>query len=195
MTHVSDASSWMRLPDLAAGPVCWLPLSREVPPRLGPAVAPANPVTGRRPCPLTAWMPLPNNGLRPEGIIALGSLVTYVLDRAVHAVQPVTPAALRRYRRIFTCAAHRPDRGGRAGGRRPPDAADLGAPSSPGRHVAVAGCYAGTVILTGVRRPDPSTVLEATRVRAKSGRARRGIPRTLRWLILPTVDGFRCRGF
>ena len=28
--------------------------------------------------PLTAWMPF-DNGLRPEPIIALGSLVTYVL--------------------------------------------------------------------------------------------------------------------
>ncbi|WP_029412233.1 arabinosyltransferase domain-containing protein, partial [Mycobacterium avium] len=38
MTHVSDASLWMRLPDLFAGIVCWLLLSREVLPRLGPAV-------------------------------------------------------------------------------------------------------------------------------------------------------------
>ena len=39
MTHVSDASIWMRLPDLIAALVCWLLLSREVLPRLGPAVA------------------------------------------------------------------------------------------------------------------------------------------------------------
>ena len=36
MTHVSDASIWMRLPDLIAALVCWLLLSREVLPRLGP---------------------------------------------------------------------------------------------------------------------------------------------------------------
>ena len=39
MTSVSDASIWMRLPDLVCGIVCWLLLSREVLPRLGPAVA------------------------------------------------------------------------------------------------------------------------------------------------------------
>ena len=38
MTHVSDASIWMRLPDLICALVCWLLLSREVLPRLGPAV-------------------------------------------------------------------------------------------------------------------------------------------------------------
>src|SRR6202048_1707773 len=35
MTSVSDASIWIRLPDLFAGLVCWLLLSREVLPRLG----------------------------------------------------------------------------------------------------------------------------------------------------------------
>ncbi|WP_238997251.1 arabinosyltransferase domain-containing protein, partial [Mycolicibacterium sp. CBMA 361] len=34
MTHVSDASIWMRLPDLVCALVCWLLLSREVLPRL-----------------------------------------------------------------------------------------------------------------------------------------------------------------
>ena len=38
MTHVSDASIWMRLPDLICALLCWLLLSREVLPRLGPAV-------------------------------------------------------------------------------------------------------------------------------------------------------------
>ena len=39
MTHVSDASIWIRLPDLACALICWLLLSREVLPRLGPAVS------------------------------------------------------------------------------------------------------------------------------------------------------------
>ena len=49
MTHVSDASIWMRLPDLICALVCWLLLSREVLPRLGPAVVvePAAAVGGR----------------------------------------------------------------------------------------------------------------------------------------------------
>ena len=51
MTHVSDASIWMRLPDLVCALVCWLLLSREVLPRLGPAVA-ASP---SRHCGRRAW--------------------------------------------------------------------------------------------------------------------------------------------
>ena len=35
MTHVSDQSLWIRLPDLIAGLLCWLLLSREVLPRFG----------------------------------------------------------------------------------------------------------------------------------------------------------------
>jgi arabinosyltransferase B len=43
MTHVSTASIWIRLPDLVCGFICWLLLSREVLPRLGPAVAASRP--------------------------------------------------------------------------------------------------------------------------------------------------------
>ncbi len=49
MTHVSDASIWIRLPDLVCALVCWLLLSREVLPRLGPrgVVEPGRDVGGR----------------------------------------------------------------------------------------------------------------------------------------------------
>ncbi|WP_181023977.1 arabinosyltransferase domain-containing protein, partial [Mycobacterium avium] len=102
MTHVSDASLWMRLPDLFAGIVCWLLLSREVLPRLGPAVAasrPANWAAGM--VLLTAWMPF-DNGLRPEPIIALGSLVTYVLIERSMRYSRLTPAALAVITAAFT---------------------------------------------------------------------------------------------
>ncbi|EUA68372.1 mycobacterial cell wall arabinan synthesis family protein [Mycobacterium xenopi 4042] len=48
MTHVSDQSIWIRLPDLVAGLMCWLLLSREVLPRLGRRWHPARPRCGRR---------------------------------------------------------------------------------------------------------------------------------------------------
>src|SRR6202000_1469103 len=94
MTHVSDASIWIRLPDLVAGLVCWLLLSREVLPRLGPAVASskaANWAAGL--VLLTAWMPF-DNGLRPEPMIAVGSLITYVLIERSMRYSRMTPAAL-----------------------------------------------------------------------------------------------------
>ncbi|MGH3583688.1 MAG: arabinosyltransferase domain-containing protein, partial [Mycobacterium sp.] len=94
MTHVSDASIWMRLPDLICALVCWLLLSREVLPRLGPAVASSRAAMWSAGLVLlAAWMPF-NNGLRPEGQIATGALITYVLiERAIISGR-LTPAAL-----------------------------------------------------------------------------------------------------
>ncbi len=95
MTSVSDASIWMRLPDLVCGIVCWLLLSREVLPRLGPGRRGEPSLPCGRPawCCSAAWMPF-NNGLRPEGQIATGALITYVLiERAIISGR-MTPAAL-----------------------------------------------------------------------------------------------------
>ncbi|MDT5264883.1 MAG: arabinosyltransferase, partial [Mycobacterium sp.] len=94
MTHVSDASIWIRLPDLICALVCWLLLSREVLPRLGPAVSTSRAAMWAAGLVLlAAWMPF-NNGLRPEGQIATGALITYVLiERAIISGR-LTPAAL-----------------------------------------------------------------------------------------------------
>ncbi|MFY9917206.1 MAG: arabinosyltransferase domain-containing protein, partial [Mycobacterium sp.] len=102
MTHVSDASIWMRLPDLISALVCWLLLSREVLPRLGPAVASSKPALWAAGLVLlAAWMPF-NNGLRPEGQIAVGALITYVLiERAIISGR-MTPAALAVIAAAFT---------------------------------------------------------------------------------------------
>ena len=102
MTSVSDASIWMRLPDLVCGIVCWLLLSREVLPRLGPAVAASKPALWAAGLVLlAAWMPF-NNGLRPEGQIATGALITYVLiERAIISGR-LTPAALAIVAAAFT---------------------------------------------------------------------------------------------
>ncbi|MGB8503642.1 arabinosyltransferase domain-containing protein, partial [Mycobacterium sp.] len=102
MTHVSDASIWMRLPDLICGLVCWLLLSREVLPRFGPAVASSKAAMWAAGLVLlAAWMPF-NNGLRPEGQIATGALITYVLiERAIISGR-LTPAALAVVTAAFT---------------------------------------------------------------------------------------------
>lgn len=102
MTSVSDASIWMRLPDLICGILCWLLLSREVLPRLGPAVAASKPALWAAGLVLlAAWMPF-NNGLRPEGQIATGALITYVLiERAITSGR-LTPAAFAIITAAFT---------------------------------------------------------------------------------------------
>jgi arabinosyltransferase B len=196
MTHVSDGSLWMRLPDLLAGLVCWLLLSREVLPRLGPAVTSstaANWAAGM--VLLTAWMPF-NNGLRPEPIIALGSLVTWVLIERSMCASRLTPAALAVVTAAFTL------------GVQPTGLIAVAALVAGGRPILrilvhrhrVVGTWplvapmlaAGFVILTVVFADQTlSTVLEATRIRTAIGPSQAWYTENLRYyyLILPTVDG------
>ncbi len=202
MTHVSDASLWMRLPDLIAGVVCWLLLSREVLPRLGPAVAaskPANWAAGM--VLLTAWMPF-DNGLRPEPIIALGSLVTYVLIERSMRYSRLTPAALAVVTAAFTL------------GVQPTGLIAVAALIAGGRPILrilvrrhrVVGTMplvapmlaAGFVVLTVVFADQTmATVLEATRIRTEIGPSQKWYTENLRYyyLILPTVDGSLSRRF
>ncbi|OMC53344.1 arabinosyltransferase [Mycobacterium sp. IS-836] len=202
MTHVSDGSLWMRLPDLLAGLVCWLLLSREVLPRLGPAVTSstaANWAAGM--VLLTAWMPF-NNGLRPEPIIALGSLLTWVLIERSMCASRLTPAALAVVTAAFTL------------GVQPTGLIAVAALVAGGRPILrilvhrhrVVGTWplvapmlaAGFVILTVVFADQTlATVLEATRIRTAIGPSQAWYTENLRYyyLILPTVDGSLSRRF
>ncbi|OBK18260.1 arabinosyltransferase EmbB [Mycobacterium asiaticum] len=203
MTHVSDSSIWMRLPDLFAGLLCWLLLSREVLPRLGPAVAASKPANWAAAMVLlTAWMPF-DNGLRPEGIIAVGSLVTYVLIERSMRYSRLTPAALAIITAAFTL------------GVQPTGLIAVAALVAGGRPMLrilakrrrmVGGTLpllspmlaAGTIILTVVFADQTlSTVFEATRVRGKIGPSQAWYTENLRYyyLILPTVDGSLSRRF
>ena len=202
MTHVSDASIWMRLPDLIAALVCWLLLSREVLPRLGPAVASSKAaVWAAGLVLLAAWMPF-NNGLRPEAIIATGALITYVLiERAIISGR-MTPAALAVVAAAFTL------------GIQPTGLIAVAALLAGGRPLLrilvrrhrIVGTWplvapllaAGTVVLTVVFADQTlATVLEATRIRTAIGPSQAWYTENLRYyyLILPTVDGSLSRRF
>ena len=94
LTSVSTASVWMRLPATLAGIISWLIISRCVLPRLGRglrknrvAIWTAGAVF------LAAWLPF-NNGLRPEPIIVLGTMVTWILVENSIATRRLVPAAL-----------------------------------------------------------------------------------------------------
>ncbi|AZA14650.1 arabinosyltransferase domain-containing protein [Corynebacterium choanae] len=84
MTQVSTTSMWMRLPGFFAGVLTWWLITKEVLPRLGAGIA------GRKVAHWTAasaflafWM-IYNNGLRPEPVIALGALLTWLsIERAI----------------------------------------------------------------------------------------------------------------
>jgi arabinosyltransferase B len=192
----------MRLPDLLAGVVCWLLLSREVLPRLGPAVASNKAaVWAAGLVLLAAWMPF-DNGLRPEGQIATGALITYVLiERAIISGR-LTPAALAVVTAAFTL------------GMQPTGLIAVAALLAGGRPLLrilvrrhrVFGTWplvapllaAGTVVLTVVFADQTfATVLEATRIRTAIGPSQAWYTENLRYyyLILPTVDGSLSRRF
>ena len=202
MTRVSDASIWIRLPDLVCALICWLLLSREVLPRLGPAVVSSRPALWAAGLVLlAAWMPF-NNGLRPEGQIATGALITYVLiERAISSGR-LTPAALAIITAAFTL------------GIQPTGLIAVAALIAGGRPIlrilarrrTVVGTWpllapllaAGTVILTVVFADQTlATVLEATRIRTDIGPSQEWYTENLRYyyLILPTVDGSLSRRF
>lgn len=202
MTHVSDASIWIRLPDLVAGLVCWLLLSREVLPRLGPAVAGSKPaVWAAGTVLLAAWMPF-NNGLRPEPIIAVGSLITYVLIERAMNTGRLTPAGLAIITAAFTL------------GIQPTGLIAVAALVAGGRPILrivarrhrQVGTWplvapmlaAGFVVLTVVFVDQTLRgVLEATKVRSAVGPSQAWYTENLRYyyLILPTVDGSLSRRF
>ncbi|MCV7396616.1 arabinosyltransferase domain-containing protein [Mycobacterium paraseoulense] len=97
LASVSTAGVWMRLPATLAGIACWLVISHWILRRLGPgrgglaanrvAVFTAGAVF------LAAWLPF-NNGLRPEPLIALGVLITWILVERAIALQRLAPAAI-----------------------------------------------------------------------------------------------------
>ncbi|OHV03801.1 arabinosyltransferase domain-containing protein [Mycobacterium talmoniae] len=202
MTHVSDQSIWIRLPDLVAGLVCWLLLSREVLPRLGPAVTGSKPaVWAAGTVLLAAWMPF-NNGLRPEPIIAVGSLITYVLIERAMNTGRLIPAALAIITAAFTL------------GIQPTGLIAVAALVAGGRPILrilvrrrhQVGIWplvapmlaAGFVVLTVVFADQTLRgVLEATRVRSAIGPSQAWYTENLRYyyLILPTVDGSLSRRF
>ena len=137
-----------------------------------------------------------NNGLRPEGQIATGALITYVLiERAISSGR-LTPAALAITTAAFTL------------GIQPTGLIAVAALLAGGRPILrivmrrrqLVGTWplvapllaAGTVILAVVFADQTlATVLEATRIRTAIGPSQEWYTENLRYyyLILPTVDG------
>jgi arabinosyltransferase B len=143
-----------------------------------------------------------NNGLRPEGQIATGALITYVLiERAITSGR-LTPAAMAIISAAFTL------------GIQPTGLIAVAALLAGGRPILRilvqrrrrVGVWplilpllaAGTVILTVVFADQTlATVLEATRIRTAIGPSQEWYTENLRYyyLILPTVDGSLSRRF
>lgn len=92
--QISTATPWVRLPALLMGIVSWMLISREVLPRLGQQVRRSNAAGWAAAAVFLAfWLPY-NNGLRPEPVVVLFSLLALcAVERAV-ATGRLMPAAL-----------------------------------------------------------------------------------------------------
>lgn len=103
--RVSTEGPWLRLPAALMGAACWLLISREVLPRLGREVRRSRAAGWAAAAMLLCfWLPF-NNGLRPEPVIALGSLLTLCAVERTVATRRLLPAALGLVVAAFTCAA------------------------------------------------------------------------------------------
>ena len=105
LAQISPASPLVRLPALIAAIIIWLLLSREILPRFGPRV------NDRRMAHWTAammflafWLPF-NNGTRPEPMVALGVMVTWVAFERGIDKQKLLPFALGTIAATVTLAA------------------------------------------------------------------------------------------
>ena len=196
-SQVSTASPWMRLPALIAAILCWLVISREVLPRLGRA-ARTTPVVmwSAAAVFLAFWMAF-NNGLRPEPIIALGALLTWVsVERAI-ATRRMLPFAVAVIIASFSLAT------GPTGlmavaalimGLRAVIRTVVVRGRVVGSYLALVApiLAAGTMVLISVFGVQSlAAVLEAIRVRGAIGPSLNWFEEFVRYyyLMIPTVDG------
>ncbi len=94
LASISTAGVWMRLPATAAAIATWLIISRCVLPRLGRRIAVNRvAVLTAGAVFLAAWLPF-NNGLRPEPIIAFGTVAAWVLVENAIGTRRLWPAAV-----------------------------------------------------------------------------------------------------
>jgi arabinosyltransferase B len=202
MTHVSHASLWLRLPDLVCALMCWLLLSREVLPRLGRAVMRNRAAVWTAALVfIAAWMPF-NNGLRPEGQIATGALITYVLVERAIATRRATPVGLAIVVAAFTLGIQPTGIIAvavlLAGGRPIVRIIVTRAKSVGIWPVLLPLAAAGFVVLTVIFADQTlAAVREATEVRTAIGPAQPWYTENLRYfyLFLPTTDAALSRRF
>lgn len=207
MVKVSTASVWMRLPALLAGLAIWFLLSRLIIPRLGKDIAERRVAYWSAAGVLLAfWLPF-NNGLRPEPVIALGALLTWVLIERAILTRRLLPAAIGVI--VATLSL-----GSGPTGLMAVAALLAGLPMLVRivveRHKALGGgvaaplmqmmpfLAAGTAILVGVFGDQTlASVLESIRVRGAVGPSMPWYEEPIRfyWLILQSVDGSLTRRF
>lgn len=105
MAHVSTVPPWIRLPSFVLAVVSWLLISREVMPRLGTQVRNSKAAGWAAAAVfLVWWMPF-NNGVRPEPVAAVGSLLALAAVERTLVTRRLLPLCLGLLAAAFTLAA------------------------------------------------------------------------------------------
>ena len=103
--RISTLTPWTRLPALLLGIASWLLISREAIPRLGRAVRRSRAATwAAAGAFLVFWLPY-DNGLRPESVVVLWTLLSMVLVERAIAAKRLLPAAAALFAAAFAVAA------------------------------------------------------------------------------------------
>ncbi|RSM77934.1 arabinosyltransferase [Amycolatopsis sp. WAC 01375] len=105
MAHVSTVPPWIRLPSFLLGVLSWLLISREVMPRLGTQVRTSRAAGWAAAAVFLVWWMPYNNGVRPEPVAALGSLLAICAVERALVTRRLLPLALGLTAAGFTLAA------------------------------------------------------------------------------------------
>ncbi|MBN9740882.1 arabinosyltransferase [Amycolatopsis sp. A1MSW2902] len=105
MTHVSTVPPWIRLPSYLLGVISWLLISREVMPRLGTQVRRSRAAGWAAAAVFLVWWMPYNNGVRPEPVAALGSLLAICAVERALVTRRLLPLCLGLTAAAFTLAA------------------------------------------------------------------------------------------
>jgi arabinosyltransferase C len=105
MAHVSVVPPWIRLPSFLLGVLSWLLISREVMPRLGTQIRTSRPASWAAATVFLIWWMPYNNGVRPEPVAALGSLLAICAVERTLVTRRLLPLCLGLTAAGFTLAA------------------------------------------------------------------------------------------
>jgi len=105
MTEVSTVPPWIRLPSFVLAVIAWLLISREILPRLGNQVRHSKAAAWAAAAVfLVWWMPF-NNGVRPEPVAAVGSLLAIAAVERTLVTRRLLPLCLGLIAAALTLAA------------------------------------------------------------------------------------------
>ncbi|GLY34000.1 arabinosyltransferase [Amycolatopsis sp. NBRC 101858] len=105
MAAVSTVPTWIRLPSLLIGVLCWLLISREVMPRLGTQVRQSPAASWAAAMVFLVWWLPFNDGVRPEPWAALGSLLALCAVERALVTRRLLPLCLGLLSAAFALAA------------------------------------------------------------------------------------------